>query len=502
MDSIAELVLINNQGGSAALRRTALPAPRSGLGGPARTGAPIRCSEPIVQVAHPRSPSVRRRPEPVESASRRCAMACGHSRLNPAESRRFLAAIGEEPDKDALGILGTECWHDPGAARLGGLQVPDDDQLPQLDPKELYDLAWTCLHHGDNDGARQAFERVIDTGHPVWASSSGDDLAWMLLEAGDRDGAREHYQRVVQSGPNGRAEGALSSLIGLLRDDDDLDGLRALYDTALATSNSSAPDVMEAIGRLLEKRGDTAGARHALQQAIDAGHYYADDLIEELHPTPEPTAAELDALAPQFDPRNLAATGIEVLSDGLPALPDQLSYLMAIPVAYWTATHCGAVLFLRFRPRGRTHDAHLNVLAFSRADTGWARSDPSAGGTAFVTMTAGRGHDPIASSGSWPDMRGTTMFASGRTYARPAIPGLPVLMLHGHAAPAVKNLALIQDGRVEVRPLQSHFGAWLICTEQDSPLQVEGRDADGTTLARISHPDDEPEWPAYDEGDS
>jgi hypothetical protein len=258
---------------------------------------------------------------------------------------------------------------------------------------------------------------------------------------------------------------------------------------------------LDAIGRLLEKRGDADGARQAFRQAIDTGHAHADDLIEELHPTPEPTASELDALPPQFDPRNVVPTGIAVLSNGLPALPDQLSYLMAIPVASWTTEHSGAVLFLRFNPRGRTHDARLAVLAFARTDTGWASSSPKPECPAFITMTAGRGYDPIASPGRWPDMRGTTMFASGRTYARPIAPGLPALILHGHAAPTVKSIALIQDGPEDARPLESHFGAWVICTEQESPLKVEGRDGDGTVLARISHPDDEQECLADDEGD-
>ena len=364
--------------------------------------------------------------------------------------------------------------------------MPDDGDLVEMDPEGMHHLAWTCLRRGNTQGARQAFQQAIDTGHPVWANSSGADLAWMLEEAGDRAGAREHYQRVVESGPNGRAETALASLIRLLRDDDDLAGLRALHHTAIETANSSAPDVLEAIGRLLEERGDTEGARQAFQQAIDTGSDYADDLIEQLHPTPEPTAAELDSLPPQFDPRNVVRTGIAVLSHGLPDLPDPLSYLMAIPVSCWTAQHCGAVLFLQFRPRGRTHDARLAVFAFAQAATGWAYS----GAPAFVTMGVGRGYDPIASSGSWPDMRGTTMFASGTTYARPQSPGFPALMLHGHAAPAVKSIALIQDGREVVQTLESHFGAWVICTEHESPLQVEGRDAHGKALARISHPDD------------
>jgi hypothetical protein len=57
----------------------------------------LRCLAPLAQVAHPRFPIIRRRPEPVESAPRRlAAMAYGHSRLNPAESRRSMQLSRDE----------------------------------------------------------------------------------------------------------------------------------------------------------------------------------------------------------------------------------------------------------------------------------------------------------------------------------------------------------------------------------------------------------------------
>src|SRR5260370_41548253 len=52
---------------------------------------------------------------------------------------------------------------------------------------------------------------------------------------------------------------------------------------------------------------------------------------------------------------SVVRTGIEVLSHGLPELPEQLSYLMAIPVADWTAPHSAVVLFLKFQREGRRH---------------------------------------------------------------------------------------------------------------------------------------------------
>jgi hypothetical protein len=43
---------------------------------------------------------------------------------------------------------------------------------------------------------------------------------------------------------------------------------------------------------------------------------------------------------------------------------------------------------------------------------------------------------------------------------------------HGRVGPAVTQIALIQDGHEDRRPLESHLGAWVICTEQASPFQV------------------------------
>jgi len=40
--------------------------------------------------------------------------------------------------------------------------------------------------------------------------------------------------------------------------------------------------------------------------------------------------------------------------------------------------------------------------------------------------------------------------------------------------PQVKYLAVVQDGRKDRGPLESHFGAWVFCTEQPGPFEVLG----------------------------
>jgi hypothetical protein len=327
---------------------------------------------------------------------------------------------------------------------------------------------------GDAKGARAAYQQAIDTGHAEWADRSRHELAYMLKEEGDLAGAREQYERLVEDGNEHWAPEAVESLAILLQDDGDVAGLRALHHAAVQTGNWSAPEVLVTLGFVLEQRGDADAARAAFQQAIDDGYHGADWLIEKLHPSPKPTAAELDALPPPFDPRNIVRTGMELLSHGLPELPEQLSYLMAIPVAYWTTPHSAVVLFLKFQPVGRQHDSGVLHVTYSRDGDGWTPHSHVIG--------MSDGYDPIANPGSLRDLGGSDMVTGGGTETE----------RHGRASPAVKYIALIQDGREDLRPLESHFGFWVVSTEESAPFQVEGRDAGGNMLARISfEPDDD-----------
>lgn len=49
-------------------------------------------------------------------------------------------------------------------------------------------------------------------------------------------------------------------------------------------------------------------------------------------------------------------------------------------------------------------------------------------------------------------------------------------------------LALVQDGREERRELQSHFGAWIVCTEKWSPYQINALGETGTVVGCITGP--------------
>ena len=50
-------------------------------------------------------------------------------------------------------------------------------------------------------------------------------------------------------------------------------------------------------------------------------------------------------------------------------------------------------------------------------------------------------------------------------------------------------LALIQDGHEDRRPLDNHFGAWVIRADKPGLLAVATLDENGTTLAEIEPTD-------------
>jgi hypothetical protein len=180
---------------------------------------------------------------------------------------------------------------------------------------------------------------------------------------------------------------------------------------------------------------------------------------------------------PEFDPRHMRLTGIAVLERGLPPLPERLTYLMSIPVAYWTATRCAVVLFLNFRLIDGEWHTLATMATFTRDGGTWA-SPKYWGGT-------GWSHDPIANPGDLRDLDGNAMVTGGGSHSDTPTPGTPAVIIHGRVAPTVTEIGLIQDGHEDRRPLESHLGAWVVCTEQPSPFRVTAYDQSGVMLADI-----------------
>src|ERR1022692_341087 len=239
----------------------------------------------------------------------------------------------------------------------------------------------------DPGAAQVLYRQAIEAGNADWSGHASFALGQLLKSQGDVADAKTAWQRVIDSGNATWAGPAFTNLVNLLREHHDFDGLRTWYQKAAELGNPDALYALDVLGQELDRHGDTEGAHAAWQQAIDAGYDDADDLRERISPPPEPEDepaddAALTDLPPQFDPRKMAVTGVEVLDHGLPALPDELTYRMAIPVAYWKADRCAVVLFLRFSRHRRDIDPVATMATFSR------EGERCLGGRALVT---GRG---------------------------------------------------------------------------------------------------------------
>jgi tetratricopeptide (TPR) repeat protein len=364
----------------------------------------------------------------------------------------------------------------------------------------------SMLEHklGDRDGALAMFQAAFDTGHPEVAPEAMFWIGLLLERAGDGDGAQAAYQRAADAAPAGRRgtalyqlaallhkrgntaaakavwqqiidtetdegspEMALSSLARQLGTEGDLDGLRAAYQAGIASGNPSAPDALVEIGNVLRDGGDLDGWREAWQQAIDAGYGFGDQLLEILSPPAEDEDDEPAEVPAGFDPRNMARTGIAVLENGLPPLPAVLTHHMAVPMAYWAARETAVVLFLRFHRHRRTWHPIALTVTFTRQDGEWTAEGTHWHGTGF--------HDPFTDPGGRYGLGGEPIVYSSTS----------ATIWHGIADASVKYLALIQDGHQDRRPLDNHFGAWIVRADKPGPFRVAAIDENGATLAEI-----------------
>jgi predicted negative regulator of RcsB-dependent stress response len=95
----------------------------------------------------------------------------------------------------------------------------------------------------------------------------------LLEEQGDAVGAREAYQRAVDSGHTDVVQAAAVNLGVLLRDQGDLAGARSAFHLAIDSGYVDLAPVAAGSRRvLLTEQGGTVSAQAAYQLAVDVGH--------------------------------------------------------------------------------------------------------------------------------------------------------------------------------------------------------------------------------------
>jgi hypothetical protein len=333
---------------------------------------------------------------------------------------------------------------------------------------------------GDDDRARTLFRQAVEARDANQSADAFCQLADLLAGRGDITGARTAWQQAIESGTAPWAEDAFLDLCNQLSEAKDVDGARIAHRLGVETGNPEAPYALVVIGKILRKQGDLDGWRAAWEQAIDTGYDDADELRAMLSPASrhdEVDDGELADLPAEFDPRNMARTGSNVLLGGLPALPGTLSYQMAIPMAYWSTPPHATVLFLRYRRQGADRSPVAVMGRFLKENGQW-KADSH-------WVSTGFSHDPIAEPRYVRYLDGRAIVVSGGSRKRAASPGQLAAVSHGLAAPSAKQIAVIQNGNEDRRSLDSHFGAWIVCTEHLSPFQVTALGSDGSLLDTI-----------------
>lgn len=170
-----------------------------------------------------------------------------------------------------LGVL-LEGEGDVDGARIAYQTVIDSGPSPQAS-RAAFLLGSLLASQGDIDGAQAAFQTAIDSGHTDAASAAALRLSELLAHQGDFKAADAAYQAAIDSRQAELAPLAGYFLGSILGDEGDVDGALAAYQTAIDSGHADhAPQAARGLGRLLAGQGDVDGARAAFQLAIDSHH--------------------------------------------------------------------------------------------------------------------------------------------------------------------------------------------------------------------------------------
>ena len=174
-------------------------------------------------------------------------------------------------------------------------------------------------------------------------------------------------------------------------------------------------------------------------------------------------------LPPELDPRHWQQTGAQVLDNGPPDLPAQLTDQMWIPLCCWAAETCGVVTFMLFLPH--PEDGHMRAMTtlmrYAREEGRWI---PPQGNT-LVASSIHNGFNPLTDPDDRRHLDGSTMTRFSFDMCDTQEPGHSASIVRGHVSSEVKYLAIIQDGQQYYRPLKSHFGEYVVCLGEARPLR-------------------------------
>jgi tetratricopeptide (TPR) repeat protein len=149
--------------------------------------------------------------------------------------------------------------------------------LMMRSPRKAIELGNSLRTAGDVEGARQAYQRAIDSGDLHGAPAGEWSTGALLLEAGDAAGACAAFRRAIDSGHPAWSVRAALNLAEALEDSGDPAGAIEQY-RSVADRRSDDPSLDVLVRRaavrleiLLIRQGDQEAAAQVYRRAIGAG---------------------------------------------------------------------------------------------------------------------------------------------------------------------------------------------------------------------------------------
>lgn len=182
-------------------------------------------------------------------------------------------------------------------------------------------------------------------------------------------------------------------------------------------------------------------------------------------------------MSDQFTPANKALIGSSVLRRGLAPLPSPLTTDMAVPIAYWRNRSCGAVLFLEYRKlRDGTFMPAVMMGCYRPDGDAWRPVRPWTG--------TGWSYDPLKPVPDY-DRDRRTITTGGGTFPDPAHPRDQWAVVHGRVTTDVARLRLVVGNERQERPVDAHFGAWIVCVDRPGSFTLEALDEASAVIASL-----------------
>jgi hypothetical protein len=179
------------------------------------------------------------------------------------------------------------------------------------------------------------------------------------------------------------------------------------------------------------------------------------------------------------DSDEMRASGVRALEHGLPALPEEMTPLMVIPLVCWKTQSFGAVFFLSLLTPGSDSDssvAHWHGT-YERIDEGWSPLH-------FTGMNGWGGS--VGPPGVTDGLQGEAIRKAGwlTTWDRENVQDPHVSLVWGWHSPEVTQVLLVQGGRRDICP-SGHYGTWIVGIESKDPWRIEAHDHSGGRLGFV-----------------